>query len=192
MQTSNEQDGNISDHVFGKAGSAVTLVEYGDFQCPGCGRAHVAVREITEKYENQLQFVFRNFPLTTIHANGKAAAGAVEAAGLQGKYWEMHNKMFESQSEWSTLSINDRNKKFVDYADKLGLNVSKFATDMASKEVNQKISYDQALGKKDDVQGTPTFFLNGVRLEQEVWGNKEKFIEAINTELKKASIPLPE
>lgn len=191
IQAASEQNGNIADHVFGKAGSAVTLIEYGDFQCPGCGQAHVKVREITEKYKDQLQFVFRNYPLTTIHANSKSAASAVEASGLQGKYWEMHNKIFESQSSWNTLSVSDRTDLFVKYADELGLNTKQFTADMASTNVAQKISYDVAIGKKDEVAGTPTFILNGVTLEQSTWGDATKLQEAIDAELKKANIALP-
>lgn len=191
VQLANEQNGNIADHVFGKEGSKVTLIEYSDFQCPGCGSAHPLIKSVTEQYKDQLQYISRNFPLTTIHANAKSAAAAAEAASLQGKYWEMSNKIFETQSKWNTLSVTERNDLFVKYADELGLNTTQFTTDMASAAVVKKINFDVALGKKDEVAGTPTLILNGVTLDGKVWGDEAKFKEAINAELKKANTALP-
>lgn len=191
VQTASTQNGNIADHVLGKSGSKVTLIEYGDFQCPGCGTEHKSIKKITEKYKEQLQYVFRNFPLTSIHANAKAAAAAVEAAGLQGKYWEMHNRVYELQSDWETLAGADRSNKFASYAKELGLNVTKFNTDIESESIGKKISYDQALGKKATVNATPSFYLNGVKLDPKVWSDDTKLKDTINTELKKAGISLP-
>lgn len=192
VQKGNNDNGNIADHVFGKEGSKVTLIEYGDFQCPGCGDEHPVVKAIIEKYKDQLQFVFRNFPLVNAHANAKAAASATEAAGLQGKYWEMHDKVYESQDDWNTLTGQDRTDKFVSYADILGLDTDKFRTDMASEEVSAKINYDYELSKKAGVKATPTFYLNGTNIDSETWSDEAKFKAAINAELKKANIALPE
>ncbi len=191
ISVGNNQNGNIAEHVFGKADSPVTLINYGDFQCPGCATAHTLIRSVTEEYQDQLRFVFRNFPLTSIHPNAKAAAGAVEAAGLQGKYWEMHNKVYESQDKWNLLSGSERNDFFVGYATELGLDIAKFNSDLASKSVADKINYDYSVGKKAEVEATPTFFLNGVKLDGEVWGDETKFKELIDAELTKAGIPLP-
>jgi len=191
VQTASTQNGNIADHVFGKSGSKVTLIEYGDFQCPGCGTEHTQIKAITEKYKDQLQFIFRNFPLTSMHANAKAAAAAVEAAGLQGKYWEIHNKIYESQSDWSTLTGTKRTDLFANYAKDFGLDVTKFNTDIKSESISKKINYDQALGKKAVVDATPAFYLNGKKLDAKIWGDNAKLKEAINAELKKASITLP-
>lgn len=163
-----DQNGQIADHVFGKADSKVVLVEYGDFQCPSCGGAHPQIKAVTEEYKDRIAFIFRNFPLTTIHPNARAASGAVEAAGLQGKYWEMHNLVFESQSEWTNLTGTERNDAFISYAESLGLNKDQFLTDLASDRISQKISFDQALGKKVGVNATPTFYLNGEKLSTEV------------------------
>jgi protein-disulfide isomerase len=190
IQTANKQDGNIADHVFGKADSKVTLIEYGDYQCPACGSVHVTIRDITEQYKDKLRFVFRNFPLTAIHPNGKAAAAVVEAAGLQGKFWEMHNKVYESQSSWSDLSISDRGNFFDGYAKGLGLKVSTFQTDTASKSVEDKIAYDTALGNKVGVDATPTFYLNKTKLEISMTSSKEKMKEVIDAALVKAGISL--
>ena len=158
------QNGQIADHVFGKTGSKAVFVEYGDFQCPSCGSAYPQVKTATESYKDKVLFVFRNFPLTTIHPNARAAAAVAEAAGLQGKYWEMHNQLYESQSDWENLTGDQRTNIFVGYATSLGLDAAKFKTDLASSAVNSKISFDQALGNKAGVNATPTFYLNGKKL----------------------------
>lgn len=186
------QSGNIADHVFGKKDSKVILTEYGDFQCPGCGGAHPTVRKLTEKYEGQIAFVFRNFPIASKHPNARAAAAAVEAAGLQGKYWQMHNMVFESQSSWENLGSDKRTDFFVDYAKQLHLDESKFKTDMESPDVSKKINYDQALGKKASVEATPTFFLNGKKLDENTWGQEDTFEKALTDQMKAQGISLPQ
>lgn len=191
IQAANEKSGNIADHVFGKADSKVRLIEYGDFQCPGCGSAHPTVKKLSEKYQDQMAFVFRNFPITSKHPNARAASAAVEAAGLQDKYWEMHDKVFESQTTWGNLGAKERTKFFADYAGELGLDATKFASDLAGEPVNKKISFDQALGKKAGADATPTFLLNGKKLDTE-WTNEEKFEELIVNALKAEGIALPE
>lgn len=191
IQTASEQSGNIGDHVFGTRDSKVIFTEYGDFQCPGCGGMHPTVKALTEKYEGQVTFVFRNFPLTQIHPNALVAAAAAESAGLQGKYWEMHNKLFESQDAWKNVSVKDRVTTFTNYAKDLGLDVEKFKADIVSENVSKKVSYDLALGKKIKVNSTPTFVLNGKTLTNDVWGDPKKLEAAITDELKKNNIPLP-
>lgn len=191
LQSASEQSGTIADHVFGKADSKVVLIEYGDFQCPGCGSAHPNIKAVTEKYKDQAAFIFRNFPLTSIHPNARAAAAAVEAAGLQGKYWEYHNMLFESQSEWSSLSVDQRGDFFNSRAEQLGLNMDTFKIDFAGTKVNQKINYDIAIGKKAKVDSTPSIFLNGKALPQDVWSDKEKLDEAFADALKTNGISLP-
>lgn len=190
--SASRQSGNIGDHVFGKKDSKVVLMEYGDFQCPGCGGAHPTVKKLSEKYEGHIAFVFRNFPIASKHPNARAAAAAAEAAGLQGKYWEMHNLVFETQSSWQNLSSGDRGKFFLDYAKQLKLDEAKFAKDMESAGVNEKINFDQAIGKKAGVEATPTFFLNGKRLGDDVWGQEETFEKAIKEQLKVHDVALPE
>jgi protein-disulfide isomerase len=166
-----EDNGQIADHTFGKTDSKVILIEYGDFQCPSCGGAHPQIKEITEEYKDKILFIFRNFPLTTIHPNARASSAAAEAAGQQGKYWEMHNLVFEKQDEWKALTGQERTDKFVSYALSLDLDKNRFVADMASASINQKISFDQALGKKSGVDATPTFFLNGEQLDSEISGS---------------------
>lgn len=191
IQVANSQNGNIAEHVSGKIGSKVTLLEYGDFQCTACAAAFPRIKLITEQYKNQLQFAFRNFPLGESHPNGRAAAAVVEAAGLQGKYWEMFDKIYETQDDWTNLTGNERTKFFENYANGFNLNMTEFRTDLSSQSVINKINYDYALGAKDGVDATPTYFLNGVKLDLAVSGNDTKLKDAINTELKKAGIPLP-
>lgn len=191
IQQANKSSGDIADHVFGKADSKVLLIEYGDFQCPGCGSAYPKVKAVTEKYKNQVGFVFRNFPLVSLHPNARAAAAAAEAAGLQGKYWEMHDKLYESQESWSTASSSDRVNIFAGYASDLGLDTNKFKLDMADDKINQKISYDQAIGKKLDITGTPTLFLNGQAIDTGTWSNQQKLDDAFAAEIKAKGIALP-
>ncbi len=165
-----DQNGNIADHVRGNDSGEVILIEYGDFQCPSCGGAAPYVKELEEEYGESVTFIFRNFPLTTIHPNARAASAVAEAAGLQGQYWEMHDLLYEKQGEWSSLSTGDRTSVFESYADSLGLDIARFNTDLTSSAVNQKISFDQALGKSLSVNATPTFYLNGEQLDEETAG----------------------
>ncbi len=191
IQPAATQSGNIADHVFGKADSKVILVEYGDYQCPGCGNLYPTLKSVTDKYQGQIAFVFRNFPLTTLHANALAAAAAVEAAGLQGKYWEMHDALYTSQSAWENLSSSDRTDYFVNDAKNLGLNATTFQNDMASSKVTQKINFDIAMGKKAQINGTPSLFLDGKAVDQSIWSEAAKLDDAIAQALKANNIPLP-
>lgn len=195
IQKANSQNGQIADHVFGKVGGKVTLVEYGDYQCPPCAGIYPVVKSISEQYKDQLQFVFRNFPIADTHPNAKAAAGSVEAAGLQGRFWEMHNKIYETQTDWSDLSITERSKFFENLASELKLDIKKFNADLKgttnSTSITMKINYDSALGKKALVDATPTFYLNGKKLASSAYGDEAKLKETINLELKKAGIELP-
>ena len=161
------QNGSIADHTKGSDANKILLIEYGDYQCPSCNSAHPHVNSLVEEYSKDVTFVFRNFPLTSMHPNARAAAGVAEAAGLQGKYWEMYDMLYENQNDWNSLDANQRTNVFNGYADTIGLNLDKFKTDLASPEVNKKISFDMALGKSANVSATPTFFLNGEKLDDE-------------------------
>jgi len=164
------ESGNIADHIEGKTDSKVVLIEYGDYQCPSCGSAYPNVNTLMNEYSDRVALIFRNFPLTSIHPNAKVAAASAEAAGLQGKYWEMHNVLYENQKSWETLDATKRVDAFVGYANQLGLDTTKFKTDLSSTDINKKITYDMTLGKANGVDATPTFFLNGEKLDEETAG----------------------
>ncbi|HCR55584.1 TPA: disulfide bond formation protein DsbA [Candidatus Saccharibacteria bacterium] len=190
IQSAKADNGKIADHVYGKEDSKVVLIEYGDFQCPGCGAVHPRVKDLVEKYKSDITFVFRNYPLTQLHANARAAAAAAEAAGLEGKYWEMHNTLFESQDEWSESSTSERGDLFATYAQQSGVKKADFTSSLenSNDRINKKINFDMALGKKVDVSGTPTFFLNGKQLTEEQVGSDDAFEKAITDALKKAGV----
>ena len=160
-----DQNGNIADHTTGSTSNKILFIEYGDFQCPSCEGAYPNVKSLINDYGKDVTFVFRNFPLTTLHPNARAAAAVAEAAGLQGKYWEMHDKLYDNQNDWSGLDASKRTDMFNSYAKELGLDVTKFDADIVGKPVDKKISFDIALGKANTVDATPTFFVNGEKLD---------------------------
>ena len=193
IQASSADSGDIADHVYGNSDAKVVLVEYGDFQCPGCGRAHPIVKQLSEKYEDQMAFVYRNFPLTNAHPNARAAAAAAEAAGKEGKYWEMHNIIFETQNEWSAASADERVPLFTNYAEQVGINKDTFASTLSdqSASINKKINFDIALARKLNVTGTPTFYLNGTKLTDEQFGSLEAFEKTLLEAFEKQGVELP-
>jgi len=151
-------------HVQGDASSGVTLVEYGDYQCPYCEEYYQTVKGVVAQYQDKIQFQFVNFPLTSIHQNAFAAARAAEAAGKQGKYWEMHDTLYENNdatggSGW--ISSTSPTTYFNKFAQDIGLNVDKFKKDYASSAVNAAITADMNKGNKLGITGTPTFYVNG-------------------------------
>lgn len=183
IQTASESSGNIADRVLGNPESKVVLIEYGDFQCPACANENPKIMKVVEGYKDKIAFVFRNFPLTAIHANAKAAAAAAESAGLQNKYWEMHEILYKSQSKWDSLSGEERTKAFVSYAEELKLDIEKFKSDMGLETVNKKINFDKALGQKINLNGTPSFVLNGQTLSNETWSDETKLRKEIDSKL---------
>lgn len=143
-------------HTKGKAGAPVIIVEFGDVQCPACRAAQPIIDKVVEKNKDNVYFVFRHFPLS-IHQNSKIAAQATEAAGAQGKFFEMLDVMYDKQIEWSDKS-NPR-EQYRSYAKDLGLDMEKFNKDM--ENLKSGIEQDYALGNKAGVESTPTFFVNG-------------------------------
>lgn len=140
------------------ASGKVTLVEFGDFQCPSCAAAHPYVKQILEDNRGEVAFVFRNFPLAQ-HQNARIAAQAAEAAGSMGKYWEMHDMLFENQNVWA--EDNNALGIFVEYAQKLEMDVNKFKQSVENNKFADKIAQDQSDGNALGVNSTPTFFING-------------------------------
>lgn len=150
---------SASDRIKGSNAKTNILVEYSDFQCPACRSYYPLIKRLVEEEEEKFTFVYRHFPLKSIHAQAELAARAAEAAGSQGKFWEMHNMLFENQQLWAGSS--SARDTFIKYAEELSLDVEKFKTDMDSSEVKAKVNSDYASGIRANVQGTPTFFLNG-------------------------------
>ncbi len=146
----------------GSSPAAVTLIEFGDYQCPACGSYYPVVKQIVNDFKGQLNFVFRNYPLSQ-HQNAYIAAQAAEAAGLQGKFWEMHDMLYENQGAWAESSTPQ--DIFVQYAQQLGLNTDRFKSDMSSAAVKDKIDADIQYGDQLAVNATPTFFLNGQKIQ---------------------------
>lgn len=181
-----EQQGPMADQIYGNADAKTVLIEYGDFQCPGCGAAYPAIKEIKEKYKEDLAFVFRNLPITSAHPNALAAATAAEAAGKQGKFWQMHDKLFENQQMWEMASIESRTTTFEGYAREVGLNIDQYKTDLTNEEVSKKINRDRALANKVGANSTPTFVLDGKKLDGAAWQDKAKFEKLITDAINKA------
>lgn len=153
-----------SNHVFGDTSSSVKLLEYGDYQCPACGAFYPVVKQVATKYKDQVAFQFRNLPLTSLHPNAFAAARAAESAGLQGKYFEMHDLLYENQSAWAASS--DPMGYFKTFATQIGLNMDTFNKDYPSTAVNNTINADiNAFDKTGAEKATPTFFLNGKQIK---------------------------
>ena len=152
-----------SNHTYGEGKSGVTLIEYGDFQCPSCGKYFPIVQQLKAKYKDQITFQFKHFPLVEIHQNALIAARAAEAAGLQNKFWEMHDLLFTNQTAWSQNS--SPTNYFEQYAKQLNLDVNKFNTDLTSQGVNSTIQADLKEAKDNGYDSTPTFILDGKKLD---------------------------
>ncbi|HXT64056.1 MAG TPA: DsbA family protein [Pyrinomonadaceae bacterium] len=148
-----------------KVSSPVVLEEYGDYQCPPCGLLYPVLKDIEHEYGKQLQIVFHHFPLAKIHKNAMAAARAAEAARNQGRFWEMHDRLYRNQNTWKDL--DDPRSVFTQYANELGLNVDRFTRDLDSPEVEQRIAADMQKGTSVGVTGTPTVFIDGNMLRYE-------------------------
>ena len=147
-----------TDHTEGRADAELILVEYGDYQCPFCGAAHVVVKQLQSDLRSNLLYVFRHFPLTEVHPLALPAAAAAEAAGFQSHFWAMHNRLFENQQQLDPGSL-------LNHARALRLNVARFVSDAQSLNVQERIAADIEGGARSGVNGTPTFFANGLRVE---------------------------
>jgi len=146
------------DHAEGPADAPLTLVEYGDYQCPYCGAAYPVVKRLQKTLRKKLRFVFRNFPLTQAHPYALIAAETAEAAALQGKFWEMHDLLFEQQAVLEPDIIPT-------WAKMLGLDLEKLGNDISKGSVEERLKEDRLSGIRSGVNGTPTFFVNGVRFD---------------------------
>jgi protein-disulfide isomerase len=144
------------DHIQGSADAAVTLVQYGDYECPYCGAAYPIIKEVQARLGERLRFVFRNFPITTSHPHAERAAEAAEAAATQGTFWQMHDLLYENQKRLGDLDLRT-------YAETLGLDIELFDKELAEHVHAERIHEDFMSGVRSGVNGTPTFYINGSR-----------------------------
>jgi protein-disulfide isomerase len=162
-----------TEHIEGEGKSGVTLVEYGDYQCPYCGEYFSTIKQVQSMYNTQITFQFRNFPLTSIHQNAFAGARAAEAAGLMGQFWQMHDLLYTQNQEYYNsngayagwVGASDPETVFEQDATSLGLNVQKFEQLYASDQVNNLITADEAAGNALGLDATPTFILDGKQVQ---------------------------
>jgi protein-disulfide isomerase len=146
------------DHIQGPAVAPVTLVEYGDYQCPFCGAAYPIIKDVQARMGEGLRFVFRNFPISTSHPNAELAAEAAEAAAVQGRFWEMHDLLYENQDRLGS-------ENFHAYAERLGLDLATFDSELAAHAYAARVREDFMSGVHSGVNGTPTFYVNGSRYD---------------------------
>jgi protein-disulfide isomerase len=167
-------------HAIGPPSAPVTLEEFGDFECPPCGMLHPVLKTMEREFGPRLRIIFREFPLVPTHVHALAAARAAEAAGLQGKFWEMHDLIYENQKDWHEAF--DVRPIFEGYATKISLDLERYRRDITSPAVEQRIFLDGKRGHSLGVQGTPTVFLNGREVPFESLA-PEKLRVLINSEL---------
>ena len=167
------------DHASGDPHAAVTLVEYGDYECPHCGMAYPIVKSIQHRMGKKLRFVFRNFPLAESHPHARHAAEAAEAAAAQGKFWEMHDAIYENQDRLEDEDL-------VELARRLKLDQQKIATALAEGTYTARVREDFRSGVRSGVNGTPTFFINGQRYD-EAWPDEDAFVRALERVAKAAT-----
>jgi len=154
-------------HVRGNPNAPVTLEEFGDFQCPSCGAYYPELKKIEAEFGDNLKVIFRELPLLPMHEHALLAAQAAEAAGLQGKFWEMHDKLYENQAKW--VAEKDLVPVFVDYAKQIGLNPDQFMKDLNGEAVAARIFQDGKRAHSFGLKGTPSFFVNGKEAKDEQW-----------------------
>jgi protein-disulfide isomerase len=162
--SSSEAPGAEPPHVRGNPNAKVTLEEFGDFECPTCGTYSVELRKIESEFGDRLQVIFREYPLyPTPHKHALIAAQAAEAAGLQGRFWEMHDKLYENQKAWSEAT--DVMPLFIDYAKQIGIDTDRFGRELNGEIVAARITQDGIRAHARGVNGTPSFFVNGKALD---------------------------
>lgn len=180
-ETTNNNQGEAqpSNHTIGEGTTGVTLTEWGDLQCPACAQYHPIVKMVLAEYGDEITFQFRHFPLQAIHQNALIAARAAEAAGFQGKFFEMHDLMYQQQTTWAQ-SPNPM-QTFEDFANQLDLDIDKFLEDTRSDQVNRIVQADLAEANQKDFSSTPTFEISGEKIEnpRDVEGFKKLIDEAI-------------
>ncbi len=154
-------------HVRGNPSAPVTLEEFGDFQCPSCGSYHPELKKMEAEFGDKMKVIFRELPLLPMHEHALMAAQAAEAAGLQGKFWEMHDLLYDNQAKW--VEQKDLVPVFVDYAKQIGINPDQFMKDLNGETVAQRIFQDGKRAHSFGLKGTPSFFVNGREAKDDQW-----------------------
>lgn len=172
-----------ADHVAGPGDAPVTLVEYGDYECPYCGMAYPIVKGAQRALRPQLRFVFRNFPLVESHPHARQAAQAAEAAAAQGKFWAMHDALFEHQSALEQADLTR-------YARTLGLDADRIMKELQAGTFEKRVRDDFRSGVRSGVNATPTFFVNGERYDGS-WTDEEAFVRALRDAIRRTSRAVP-
>ena len=170
-----------TDFIRGNPNAKVTLIEYADFQCPACAAMHETIKELQDNFKDNLRLVYRFFPLTEIHQNSLISAQAAYAAGLQGKFWEMFDMVYENQESWSDSP--QAKSIFADYAKKLNLNLNRFNSDIDSDSTKKFITDEQSQGLDLGINATPTIFMNGKEIQNPA--TYEDFKKLIQDEINK-------
>ncbi|HYR86630.1 MAG TPA: thioredoxin domain-containing protein [Terriglobia bacterium] len=168
-------------HFRGPENAAVTLVEFGDYQCPSCKAFAPVVQELLNRYPQQVRLEFHHYPLISIHPNSMAASIAAEAAGEQGKYWEMHDQIFEYQDQWAP-SPNPE-PEFLAMASRIGLNANAFMQSVRSPQLRDRILQDVVRAREANIEAVPTFFIDGQQVHLPLSVNA--FVDAVQARLKK-------
>lgn len=168
-----------ADWMRGRADAPVTLIEYGDFQCPACARVASLLALVEEAHKDNLRAVYRHFPLTSIHDKAQITAEAAEAAGSQGKFWEMHDLLFERQQEWARIPADQMPQVLAGYAEELGLDVARFTKDLEDHTYQDKVMAQYQDAVNMGLPGTPSLIVNGRMYPIEQWGISYQGISAL-------------
>ncbi len=172
---------SASDNTKGAENARVSIVEYSDFQCPGCASSYPMIKQLVEAFPNEVSLTYRHYPLNQIHANAQLAGQAAEAAGMQDKFWDMHDMLFNTQNQWS--NENNPTEFFTKLAESIGLDTEKFGTDLTSKDVVNRVNKDTSEATGLRLPGTPSFFVNGTLIEHP--GSYAGFKSLVEAELAK-------
>ncbi len=177
----NASELQADDHVRGNKSAKVILIEYGDFQCPACGSYFPILKELEKTHGDKVAFVFRHYPIISIHPNAFSASRAAESASNQDKFWEMHDRLYQTQQVWGRVSTNQQSL-FEGYAKDLGLEMTKFKQDYVSDATADRINRDVSSAAQFNITSTPTFILNGKKIENP--NGKEAFAKLLDEALK--------
>ncbi len=179
-----KDNGNFGDLILGQPEAKVNLIEYGDYQCPACGKYSHIFDQLPQKYQNKVKVIVRQYPIPN-HTDARAAAAVALAASKQDQFEQMHHKLFDEQNRWVNKN-GQRKKIFLEMAKELELDIKKFEKDLTDPKIDQKINFDMELGRAHKLTGTPTIIVAGKSVEPETWSNQEKLDKLLKKEIAKA------